>query len=582
MNASKAAAIIAIKADPKALEKALASSRKSLRAFGNSVKKIGGKIWGGGKSALGSIGSGIGISAGMGIAENINSIRDFERNLVRLQIAAGKTPAEMGKIRDSIMDVSKSTGIAAADILAGTQTYVDLTGDVEGATAAMTAFARISQASGSSVSDVATATAALRESMKLDPGDIEAAFSGLIMQGKAGAVSVKDFAGELASLAPQFAKFGGSGLLGIADLGAAFQVARKGFGSASEAATGLQNLMTALSRNADKFEKAGVKIFDKDPKTGAKRFRGFVDILDGISNSKLAKDPTLLTKAFGSVEAQQAFDMLRSNREELEKIYAAGQDAGAVQRDLDAFLQSSAGRTDVAMNNLKIAIAEAFTPERIKAFVDVIETAVSGISKLIDGLSKLWDKFDSDKQELDENPFLPKGEVSAGDSFAMGLVGGTTGGVLAQDAQGRADAAERARLQAVAQMPGPVGDAARAQLARADSFEQSRANIRAGGTKEERIRRAVAAQMHGADAAAMQAGTQELAKERVGPERIEQIRDEIRANSVDAVKAALGVDFAAAIANAVQAGMAKVQINIDSSKASSAIQNAPSQRRGGG
>jgi TP901 family phage tail tape measure protein len=583
MNASKAAAIIAIKADPKALEKALDASRKKLRAFGNSVKKIGGKIWGGGKSALGSIGAGIGISAGMGIAEQISSIRDFERNLVRLQIAAGKTPAEMNKIRDAMLEVSRATGVSREDILAGTQTYVDLTGDVEGATAAMTAFARISQASGSSVSDVATATAALKESMKLDPGDIEAAFSGLIQQGKAGAVSLKDFAGELASLAPQFAKFGGSGLLGIADLGAAFQIARKGFGSASEAATGLQNLMTALSRNADKFQKAGVKIFDKDPKTGQKRFRGFVDILDGISNSKLAKDPTLLTKAFGSVEAQQAFDMLRANREELQKIYTAGQDAGAVQRDLDTYMQSSAGRLDTAMNNLKTAIVEAFTPERIKVFVDMVQQVAEAIGKTIDGLGELKDRLTGDTEDK-LNPFTPKG--GAGDtSNVLGFLGGA----WAQGAHEVVDsAAARGTIETMAKMPGKAGEAARIQLASESGFDQEFANIKGGATKNERIERAVRAQMgwgmNTMDSATEMGERGDLGRITAGQRYLE--REGVSAQQAGEIYERMVAETMARelpkIAQAIRDGMKGAQVNLDNNKVKSAQDNAKSHRTGGG
>jgi TP901 family phage tail tape measure protein len=393
MNKSTRRAMITIGLDDRELERDLAAARRKVRKGADDMNKPGRRDKGGkgfGFGAAAGVGIGVVDRVGDFISGTVDDLLVFENGLSRLQIASGKSNAEMAALRSSILDVSKATGIAAGDILVGNQTYIDLTGDVAGAEAAMSSFARIAQASGASVSDIATATAALKESMGLDPRDIEAAFSGLIQQGKAGAVSLKDLAGELSAVAPRFAKFGGSGLLGIADLGAALQVARKGFGSAGEAATGLEALMGALSMNAAKFEKANVKIFTKG-KDGKKTFRGFVDIIDQIGKSKLVKDPTALAKAFGSKEAAQAFDMLSANRQELEKIYSAGLDAGAVQRDLDTRLAGPAGKIAIAMNAAKISVAEAFTPERIEKFAEALGKSAEWFAKIVGYADRLSD-----------------------------------------------------------------------------------------------------------------------------------------------------------------------------------------------
>lgn len=395
-------AIVMIGLDDRALARDLDGATRRVRKTGDDIDRIGRRV---GKGAAGAgkakgkgggFGFGAAAGAGMGAFQSITGmvtgvvgeIYDFEKALVRTQIAAGKSSKEIAQMRAMILRISKDTGVAAGEILGGGQAYIDLTGDVAGAEASMSAFARIAQASGAKVSDVATATAALKESMGLDSKDIEAAFSGLIMQGKAGAVSLADLAGQLSAVAPRFAKFGGSGLLGIADLGAALQIARKGFGSASEAATGLEAMMGALSLNAGKFEASGVKIF-KTGKDGKKTFRGFVEIVDSIGRSRLVKDPTALTKAWGSKEAAQAFDMLVANRQELEKIYQAGQDAGAVQRDLGTYLQSSAGKMEASMNRMKVAVAEAMTPERIEKFARAMEKAAGAVEWVADKLDYL-------------------------------------------------------------------------------------------------------------------------------------------------------------------------------------------------
>lgn len=577
MNAKKAAAMIGIRADSKALDRDVNDARKKMRAFGNDVKKLGksagSKLWGGGKSAISAIGGGIGAAAVFGISEQISATQKFEMGLVRLQIAAGKSTAEIDAVRESIFEVSKATGVSTEDILEGTQAYIDLTGDVDGATAAMSQFARISAASGASVADVATATAALKESMGLDPGDIETVFSGLIQQGKAGAVSLKDFAGELSKLAPQFAKFGGSGVQGIADLGASFQVVRKGFGSASEAATGMQAVISALSRNAKKFEKSNVKIF-KTGKNGKKEFRGWLDIIDQIDHSKLANDPTALTDAFGSVEASRAFDMLRANRGELEKIYEAGLDAGAVQRDLGTLQESNAGRMQKAMNDLKVTIAETFTPERITAFVEIVEKVAAAIGKVIGGLEDLKNDL-SGETEAKANPYAVS-ESDVGEDNWRWIAGPATANSIKERVQ-RRQQEEASRRQYYATLYGPDSEYGQREQNRT-SFKKTRDEIAAAGGREAQIRKAVEIEMesYGDDVAGSRGrhDAAALFNDDLDHSKKQQIREDITASRT----AQNTVDLVGAFTRALRE--AKITVKLDSGAVQQKLDNSPAQRSG--
>lgn len=313
-------------------------------------------------------------------------VRAFEEGLTRLGTSAGKTPAEMAAYRSEIRAASRDTGIASNAILDGARTYVELTGDMDGARRQSRLFAQVTQASGASMEDVAGTAAALQDSLKIDPSQMEAAFSALMTQGKAGAVELKDMAGEMASLAPTMTGFaGGTGLQGLRELGAALQVTRKGFESASEAATGMVSLTTALKKHADKFKGAGVKLFNVD-KNGVKTFRNFRDIVREIGASSLAKDPAKLAKAFGNVEALRAFNELNRNAALYDELIAKGQDAGAVQRDLNTYLSSDAGKITKSWNGMKEAIASAFTPERIQAFAAAMSAVADKINAIGSGL----------------------------------------------------------------------------------------------------------------------------------------------------------------------------------------------------
>jgi hypothetical protein len=364
-------------------KEAKARDRAHSEFFKGAKRRVGEKVT---ESALGFVTS------------TVEDLAGFERTLARYQIATGKSSAEMGRFRAEILATASATGVAHGEILSGTQAYVDLTGDVDGARAAMMTFARVAQASGSSVSDIATASATLRQA-GIPAEQLEATFSGMIMQGKAGAVTLRDFANELTKIAPRWAKFNeGTTVTGIAQMGAAFQVARQGFKGSSEAATGLEALMGSLEMNADKFAKAGVKIFDTHKSGGktVKTFRAFDQIISSIEKSKLVRDPQALAKAFGSKEAAQAFDMIHRARTEMNAnggtlwgdLVKAGQDVKAVGRDFETYLNSPAGRLERTFAALKVCIAEAFTPERIDAFAKKIESLGDKLGPIIGFVGK--------------------------------------------------------------------------------------------------------------------------------------------------------------------------------------------------
>ncbi len=362
------------------------------RMFGKDLVEKG--FWGkAGASMIGNLGaSAFGAVAGF-LGEQGKAVFDFEDRLNRLQIATGKTPEEMRAFAASVRAASNETGMGADQILEGAQAYVALTGDMDGAIAKQRQFAQIAQATGSQVSDIAGAAAALKQNLGVVDDDTIAAFSALATQGKAGAIELKDLAAQLSTIAPQWAMFkGGTGMQGLKELGATLQVVKRGFGGdASQTVTGLQSLLTALVANAPKLKKAKVNVFERDPKTGAKVMRNVLDIVGDISNSKLMKDPTKLEKAFGRVEAYRAFLQLAKNRDALDDLISKSGDAGVIQRDLQARLESSAGRMQVAWEHAKNKVAELFTPERIDAFTGAIENLVAKIGPLVSALGTIND-----------------------------------------------------------------------------------------------------------------------------------------------------------------------------------------------
>lgn len=340
-----------------------------------------------GRSVLGTvkdgIGLGLGIQAAGGITGMASDVLAYEKALVRLQITANVTPTAIRAYSKTIEEASLNTGINRNEILSAGSAYVALTGDMATATASTSTWAKIAAATGSTVSDIAQTAAAMSQQMGIGPADMEATFSALAAQGKAGAIELKDLAGVMSQIAPMWALFkGGKGLQGVRELGAALQVVKRGFGGdAGETVTGLQSLLVALTKNASRFRAAGIKVFDVD-KNGKETMKDVFSIVDAISRSSLIKHPDLMEKAFGRVEAYRAYIQLSQNKDLLAKFVSDSEDAGLIQRDFATFQASSAAKIERAWNGIKLAVASAFTPERVEAFAKGLEFAAGKLMEV--------------------------------------------------------------------------------------------------------------------------------------------------------------------------------------------------------
>lgn len=413
---------VEISAHSRGLGARLREARAKFSNFGGELKKhVFGKelvekgFWGkAGAQMVGNLGSNLAGMAVGALVDQGRQIYDFEKSLTRLGIAANKSPEFMRQFADSVRKTSSEVGISAPNVLSAARSYVALTGDMDGAAEATRTWARVAQATDSNIEDVAKTAAALKQNLKIDPKDMEAAFAALSVQGKEGAIELKDLAGQLANIAPQWAMFkGGSGVAGLKEMGAALQVVKQGFGGdASETVTGLQSLLTSLIKNAKNFKSAKVKIFDVDPTTHVKTMRNVLDIINDIGGSKLAKDPTKLEKAFGRVEAYRAYLQLSQNKQLLADLIAKSGDTAVIGRDLQRYMESPAGRIERAWEQVKNKIAEAATPERIEAFTTAVVKLADALSKIVGFVSAIGDGINVEATLAKE---VTKGELLKAD-----------------------------------------------------------------------------------------------------------------------------------------------------------------------
>jgi TP901 family phage tail tape measure protein len=388
MNVKKGRAIISIGAEAKDVDKGTRAAEKKLKGFGKSAKKILKGGLGLAKSGLGMLGTGLGIQAAGGLVEMGADIMDVEKQLARFQIAGEVSNTTMADFRDQLMKVSNATGVSRNELVKGAQAYVSLTGDAKGAIAATQLFAEVAAGTGASMDDVSATAAALKQNLKIDPKDFRKAFDVLVKQGKIGAIEIKDLASKMANIAPQFSTFAGArSVEGMSELGAMLQVAKQGFGSADEAATGFNGMMTQINRNQKKLKKFKINVVD--PKTG--KFKNLLQIVKEIGANKDLMKPGALLDVLGEEKAVRAMSVLIENLRTVDQIKRDSLNSDQVAKDNLAFQASTAGKLQRSFESLKNAVAEAFTPERIEAFVALLGKMLGLIktaAELVDHIAK--------------------------------------------------------------------------------------------------------------------------------------------------------------------------------------------------
>lgn len=343
------------------------------KRFARLGRDFAGSIAGAARTGLDLVGVG-GIG---GIVAAGRQVYNFQTGLTRLQISSGKTKTEIQELERRLFAVGKAKGVDPDELLAGASAYTAATGDLQTYIDGLEGLGETATATGSDVSTLSNVAQALTKNLGVAGKEWGAAFDVIAAQGKAGAVELQELARELPGLTPQFATFGTTGVKGIRELGAVLQIARSGFGSTAEAATGVRAIMTNLLQNQKKFGAAGVKIFKEDGKS----LRDLSDIIYDIGEAKVFRGKggeARLVTAFGSSEAYRAIlPLLKAGREEFDKL-ANINATGTIAKDFGTFMDSPAGK----MQSASAAIKEAFN-ESLKGNIEGIARAMQKVADLI-------------------------------------------------------------------------------------------------------------------------------------------------------------------------------------------------------
>lgn len=312
----------------------------------------------------------------------------FEQSLDDIQIQSAASAAEMDAFRASVRATSEATSLGQVELAQAGETLVNLLGPAGRNAALLDLLGRTAIASGADVGELAGLISAVSDSFGIAVDDVEGmerALSAFLSAGKQGKVPLGEMNQVLQEVASNFAEMSSGGTDAAADVAAALQVARTAFGTAGQAGTGLKAGTTALKTHAKDIDKvirgigrkegnkelAKFTVWADKTKTKLRDFRELAPVLSKMNLEQL-------TKTMGSAEAakfwaafkgegfQNFLDMADPAREATDVIDDFGK-----RTDTEGF------RMAQSWNRMKLALADAITPEVLERFVQAVEGLAS-------------------------------------------------------------------------------------------------------------------------------------------------------------------------------------------------------------
>lgn len=413
------------------------------------------------------VGMALGAAGLNDIADMGRQVLDFERNLTRFQVVGEMSTDEINSFRAAILKTSDATGVSKEQLLEGAAAYVGFTGDAKGATEQLDLLARTTRATGASASDIAGIFATFNKNLHLDPSQWSAAMDILVKQAHEGGVELNDLAGKFAPVAAAYAQFaGGASVKGLANASAMAQVFQNLTHDTSETATHVQRMFDALEHNANKLRSHGI-----DPYTtvnGRKVGRDPLEVLDEIHSKGLDRDAELMQKLFPEERARKTARYLLDNLDTVHRIAEESANSNQVAKDYSVVVESSAGKMDAAWNRVKNSVAEAMTPDRIRAFSDALVKAIGLAADLVGYIAKIAKFIEDHTPDVDKSAASVTGDkaqaakdiafagtaASGERSGAMDILGGLIFGASGAENVLKATGTDEAAVKAVTSLAG--------------------------------------------------------------------------------------------------------------------------------
>lgn len=315
----------------------IAANADRMRSKGEALKSAGAN----------NVAGGVGILAGFALAAK--GAADFQAGMTDIALKANLSVRETAALQNNILGAARAARQLPEAMRSGVDVLAGFGLDPKAATRMIGPIGKVATAYRADIADLAAASFANFSNLKVPIGENARALEIMAAAGNAGAFEIKDMAAAFPALTAQAQAFGQKGVSAVADLAAAAQIARKGTGSAEQAATNLQNLLAKINtkETIQKFAAMGVDLPAALKKAYAEG-KTPLEAIATIANKTLKGDLSKISFLFGDMQAQQALRPLIQNMEEYRRIRAdalaskGAVDAAFARRSQDASTQAQA------------------------------------------------------------------------------------------------------------------------------------------------------------------------------------------------------------------------------------------------
>lgn len=284
------------------------------------------------------------------IAQSVTRFADVDRQMRRAAITGDAVEGRIGSATAEVRDIAMKTAQPIQRVQEGLDSLTASGMDFETAMKSLPTVAKVAQATGAEVRDIATTTSAATDNFGIAARDLEQTYDLLAKGGKLGKFELKDMARYLPSILPAAKAVGMAGNEGMARLVAMLQTIRIGTGSAEEAAASAQNIFAKMEseQTAKNFLKFGVDL-RKEMEKARKEGKDLTEVFVGLTERALKGDLSKIPQLFQDMEFARGMRALLDNKNKLAEFIAAMKQAGGT---IDADFNRVAGDTKAKVDQL--------------------------------------------------------------------------------------------------------------------------------------------------------------------------------------------------------------------------------------
>lgn len=337
-------------------------------------------------TGIGTVGAGLAAGGGylaskLGLFDLPEQAMNMEYQLRALGNVGGLTKRELTDIQDQILKTARATNKLPQELLSGVQSLVAGGFDPKMAMKFIEPITKAATAEQAGIVDLAQTVQTNFETMGIPIERAQNALDKLALAGKLGKFELRDMAQYFPMLAADAAIMGIKGEKGLTMIAAAAQIARKGTGDASSAATNLDNFLQKMTHpeTVGRFKKMGIdilKVKNEALKLGNDPFVAMLEATKKATKGNSDLISTLFTdaqvKKFVAIMMQQ-LDQYKSIRDQI----ASGGDT--INEDFTNMMDTAQGQWD----KFKISVQTTLLPE--------LNPWIKGISETLHDLNENGD-----------------------------------------------------------------------------------------------------------------------------------------------------------------------------------------------